>query len=449
MTDIALSLAPRRSALIQGHDTEVDVMVRLMAPEAPGANGPRSPLNLAIVLDRSGSMGGRPLAEAKRCAAFMIDNMTDRDRVALVSFDTFVRIDAASEPATPQHRARLAQKLRGLHAGASTALHAGWLAGAEQAAAHAHPGAVSRVLILTDGQANVGEREPKAISSDCARLAEAGVTTSTYGLGARFDEDLLTAMADGGQGQSYYGETANDLMDPFREEFDLLSALVGRKLRLQFEFAPGVTGEVLNKFDTDSEGRCILPDLAYGGVAWAVARLRVPADLAEPGRSDVHLLTVHAAYDTLTGDRRSCAPAHLRLPRVPPEAFAGLAEDAEVTARAQELRVATLQEEIRVAAYDGDWERVRATVAQAREEAAGNAWVAETLDALQHFVDEQDANALGKEAKAKAWRMRKRLALMGEGLEWLATAEAAKPSYLRRKPRQGQAFDDPGAPKAD
>jgi Ca-activated chloride channel family protein len=113
-------------------------------------------------------------------------------------------------------------------------------------------------------------------------MADAGVGTSTYGLGQGFNEELMTAMARAGRGNAYYGQTAEDLMDPFREEFDLMSALCARRLRLAVAPARGVRVEILNQYRTDAEGRTMLLDLAYGGEAWAVMRLTVPCSVSSP-----------------------------------------------------------------------------------------------------------------------------------------------------------------------
>ena len=79
-----LLLLPRRSALLLGHANTLDVLVRLQAPSSPGTAHERPPLNLAIVIDRSGSMSGQPLKEALRCARFMIDSLGPSDRASLV-----------------------------------------------------------------------------------------------------------------------------------------------------------------------------------------------------------------------------------------------------------------------------------------------------------------------------------------------------------------------------
>ena len=114
----------------------------------------------------------------------------------------------------------------------------------------------------------------------------------------------MTAMARAGQGNAYYGQTAEDLMDPFREEFDLMSALCARGLRLALAPNEGVQVEIVNQYRTDVEGRIMLPDLAYDGEAWALLRLTVPRSTVEMGgEGDVHLLPASLAYTDLEGWR--------------------------------------------------------------------------------------------------------------------------------------------------
>ena len=99
------------------------------------------------------------------------------------------------------------------------------MAGAEQASINQRKADVSRVLLLSDGGANRGLTDPAKIAQACGRMAKAGVSTSTYGLGGGFNEELMSAMAEAGRGNAYYGATAADLKDPFEAEFDLLRAL--------------------------------------------------------------------------------------------------------------------------------------------------------------------------------------------------------------------------------
>lgn len=436
MTIINLTLTPRRAALIDGADTELDVLVSVSAPERLEADAPRMPLNLAIVIDRSGSMAGRPLAEAKLCASYILEHLGPQDRAALVTFESAVTVLAPSTIAEPKEP--LLRAVHSIISGGQTALHEGWLRGAEQAAPYVSQGSIARVLLLTDGKANVGEKDPQVLAADCARLAAAGVSTSTYGLGQNFNEELLGAMADAGGGQAYYGETAEDLMDPFREEFDLLSAMCGRRMRLRIDPAPGVRFTVLNAYRTDPDGNTILPDLAYRAAAWALLRVRVPAALQEAERGGlVHVLSALVEYQDEEGRPQSSPLAHLRLPRISQAAFADLAEDEVAAARALELRSADFLTAAREAAYRGDWDRVHEILGVAMAQAGDNEWVARSIEELKEYASRRDQR-FSKEAYFMSRKQRARLADSQEQGPYSLGQESLKPGYVRRKPRQGK-----------
>jgi Ca-activated chloride channel family protein len=444
---IDLEFVPHRAALLAGQDNTLDVVLRAKAPAAPNTQRDRLPLNLAIVIDRSGSMSGRPLAEAKRCAAMIIDGLSPKDHASVVVYDDRVDVLVASRPVDDKERFRRA--IAEVDSRGYTALHDGWLTGAEQAACKQGGQVLSRVLLLSDGCANKGLCDPGSIARQCAEMVDAGVGTSTYGLGEHFNEELMTAMARAGQGNAYYGQTAEDLMDPFREEFDLMSALCARRLRLALAPAEGVRVEVVNQYRTDAEGRTMLPDLAYGGEAWAVLRLTVPRSLVDKGGAgDVHLLTASLAYSDLDGRREQSQPVHLRLPRLPAPAFAAIAANELVAQRAAELTAAALQEEGRQAAQMGDWGRVEELLRELRALAEGNAWLTASVAQLEAYARRRETQRFSKEAYYKAAKMRSRLAASDEGAEWSQGEELAKRSYLRRKLEQGKRLDDPDRDKS-
>jgi Ca-activated chloride channel family protein len=439
---IDLEFVPHRTALLAGQDNTLDVVLRAKAPAAPRTQREPLPLNLAIVIDRSGSMSGRPLEEAKRCAAMIVDGLSLQDHASVVAYDSVVDVLVTSRPVDDKElfrRAIGAVESRGM-----TALHGGWLTGAEQAATKQNGQPLSRVLLLSDGCANQGITDAGSIARHCGEMADAGVGTSTYGLGQSFNEELMTAMARAGQGNAYYGQTAEDLMDPFREEFDLMSALCARGLRLALAPARDVRVQVLNQYRTDAEGRTMLPDLAYGGEAWAVLRLTVPRSVVETGgMADVHLLTASLAYADLDGRPCQARPVHLRLPRLPAAAFAAVTASELVAQRSAELRAAALQEEGRQAALRGDWIRVEELLGELRALAEGNAWLTASIAQLEAYARRRETQRFSKEAHYKAARMRSRLAASDEGAEWSVGLEEGKRSYLRRKLEQGKRLDDP------
>ncbi len=437
MTAPTLIITARRPALLAGHDNELDVLVRVQAPDAPAELPARNPLHLSLVIDRSGSMSGQPLEEAKRCAEFVLDGLQATDQMSLVVYDSDVE---TLVPAMPLgDRETLRRAIRRIASRGMTNLHGGWLQGAGTLAPHTRDNVTSRVILLSDGCANEGLTEPDQIYVQCADLARAGVSTSTYGLGRSFNEELMIGMARHGQGSSYYGQTADDLMDPFREEFELLNALCARRLRLELAPATGVKAKMLNDYVADGDDAWLLPNLAFGGEAWAVVRLRVPSQLLSDAGPDVALAlcSFSLRYATLDGEPRAIQPMSLALPALPGSAFGAIAEDELVARRSDELEAAYLQTKARSAALRGDWDAVARSLKRAERIAANNPWVAEALNELRELAARKDEVMFAKESAFSSRKMNSRLALRDEvQTPYGAPAPA---SYLRRKSSQGKA----------
>ena len=441
MTPLQLMVTPQRSALLAGHANTLNLLVRVRAPAAPAEQPARQLLNLALVIDRSGSMRGRPLEEAKRCAEFIVDGLGPDDAVSLVTYDDHVRIAVPFRKVGD--RAGLHAAVRAITSGGMTALYDGWYEGAGQAALGVERAGVSRVLLLSDGQANEGLTDPTDIAARCAAMAEEGVTTSTYGLGHDFNEDLMIRMAAAGRGNSYYGQTAEDLMDPFREEFDLLQALCARRLRLVLRAPGGITIEVRNRYARDANGRWQLPDLAYGGEAWAAVRVTVPpTSAAEQTGGETLVLEAALVFDDLDGQSHELAAPALCLPWLRQDAFAAVASDPLVTERLGELDAADLQEEARSAARRGDWDRCDALLARALRDAVDNPWLQGALETLRGYAARRETEAFAKETMYTTQRLRARLADVDETAgRYGHEEESAKASFLRRKREQGKRMD--------
>lgn len=438
MKELELTITPQRAALLAGHDNELNVLVRVRAPAAPDGTAPAKPLNLALVIDRSGSMSGRPLEEACRCAEFIVGSLKPEDAIALVTYDTQVTVDIPHR--LVGDRKGLVEAIRAIVDGGSTALHDGWFAGAREAAQGRERASVSRVLLLSDGQANHGLTEPDEIAAHCAQLAQSGVTTSTYGLGHGFNEDLMLGMARAGLGNSYYGATAEDLMDPFREEFELVRALCARKLRLQLAAPDGVTVQVLNGYAFDPASGWQLPDLAWGGEAWAAVRLRVPAALADAAANgEGFVLEARVTFEDMEGLPLMLAAPALKLPWLPAAAFSAVASDPMVGERLGELRAAELTEKARLAARAGDWRTVDRLLDLATREAVDNPWLQGAVEALKKYAARRESEALSKEAAYQARTMRTRLADASEVAgSYVEGVESEKAAYLRRKMEKGR-----------
>ena len=169
--------------------------------QAPAASVDRSgqpaALNLALVIDASGSMEGAPLAAAKQAAAGVVRQLSERDRVSLVSFDTTVTTHVEAVPVTAEGKTQALAAIAAVESGASTNLSAGWLAGAT-CVAHAmegDPAGQHRVIVLSDGWANDGLTDPGVLARHAAALSQRGLYSSSVGIGDDYSTAQLRAMS--------------------------------------------------------------------------------------------------------------------------------------------------------------------------------------------------------------------------------------------------------------
>ena len=223
--------------------TQRVMALSLRAMRTASAN--RMPLNLALVLDRSGSMSGEKIAYVKQAASHVLDLLGDQDGAVVVTYDDEIALLAPLSPVTPANRAELKRRISAVRPGGSTNLSGGWLTGCEALAHTADAKKISRTLLLTDGLANAGITDPEQISSHAKELFRRGVSTSTFGVGLGFNEHLLEAMSNQGGGNFYYIETPGDIPALFQQEFKELAAVTASQVVVELEVPAGVSLEVL------------------------------------------------------------------------------------------------------------------------------------------------------------------------------------------------------------
>jgi Ca-activated chloride channel homolog len=224
-------------------------LVSLVAPQTVRAQS-REPVNVALVLDRSGSMGGQKIQLARRAVDHALKLLREDDRFSLVVYDERIDVLVESTAATREALKNAHARLAAIDARGSTDLCGGWLAGCEQVARFLTGAGIGRCLLLTDGLANHGVTDHGEIINHARELRLRGVITSTFGVGADFDERLLQQMADAGAGHFYYIERAVQIADLFASELGETLDVVARGVTVTIEMPAAVQAHVLNQFET-------------------------------------------------------------------------------------------------------------------------------------------------------------------------------------------------------
>ncbi len=184
----------------------------------------RTPANIAIVLDKSGSMRGDKLKNAKKAARMAVDLLSENDILSIISYDTTVNVLVPATKVSDRRAIRRAIDRMG--ADGRTALFAGVSKGAAEIKKFLNKDRVNRVILLSDGQANVGPSSPSELGDLGASLSKDGITVTTIGLGTGYNEDLMANLAGFSDGNHAFVKNAADLAKIFKYEFgDVLSVV--------------------------------------------------------------------------------------------------------------------------------------------------------------------------------------------------------------------------------
>lgn len=194
---IQVNYSLSHSLIATNTGTAVDLILNFNGEKTENSS-PRRRLNLSLVIDRSGSMAGQPLQYAIKAAQKLVESLTAQDIISIVIYDD--QADVILAPRLVTDKADICAKLNQIQAGGCTNLSAGWLLGCEQVKSHLNTEYLNRVLLLTDGEANLGITDPQILTKTAQKQAEQGIITTTLGFGTYFNEDLLIAMADAAGG---------------------------------------------------------------------------------------------------------------------------------------------------------------------------------------------------------------------------------------------------------
>ena len=365
-------------------DEVVHVLLELAAPPAEPVE--RAPLDVVVVLDRSGSMSGEPLESVTAATAQLLRLAGPDDRLAVVAFDDEVQLVLPLGHHLPDHAART---VRAIQPGGSTNLSGGWLKGLELLTSAPRPEALRRIIVLTDGHANAGITGADQLVPLIKSGYGHGVTTSCIGFGDGHDEQLLASLADGGMGNDYWCAGPDQAAQVFADEFGGLASVVAQNVSVEITPSDAVAvTAVLNEFpitELEHGVQVALGDAFGGERRKLVARFHLRPVMAA-GPIDVATLTIRWA--ATTGD------VALHTVTVPVVITAGSGDtgpdapdpgaDAEVTEEVLRLTVAKHRREAREAAERGDHDTASKLLAAGADLLATTSAPLSEVDELRH-----------------------------------------------------------------
>jgi hypothetical protein len=238
--DINCGLAPRvSSGVIYG---AVSVRGRPGSPTL-------APLNVSLVLDRSGSMAGDPFRNMLLAAEAFVGQMRDGDRVSVVAFSDGVYEAAPSVVIDGNTRNQVIAGIRSLSDGGGTFFSGGLLAGLAEVFSAFQPWQLNQVILFSDGEPNIGITSAAELARIAERASESGVSVTTIGFGHLHDELLMQSIADASGGNYYYVDTPADMSGIFQREAGAILRSASRATDVEMQLPPGLVLEDVMGYD--------------------------------------------------------------------------------------------------------------------------------------------------------------------------------------------------------
>ena len=377
----------------------------------------RVPLNLSLVLDRSGSMSGEKLAAAREAAIQLVKRLSPDDTVSVVAYDN--RVETVALPATGDEQESLTGQIAAIRPGGMTNLSGGWLQGRDYVAGAVREGGVNRVLLLTDGLANEGITDPAKLTGLCRTAAGSGITTTTIVFGVGYDEQLLSEMADAGSGGAYYIEETDQAIGIFEEELEGLLSISAQNVKVRIEPADTVEApSVLHSYPAHVDGDVLVLEIGdlYAREPRPILAeflLKPPEDGHEDEEVEVAKITVTAHVLTAEG---GVELQEITLPVRLCPVEGGFAEP-EVRRELLLVEAARARREALEARERGDWDGAKLSLRNVMQHlsplADSDSIVAEELSDLEGIEARMSSEAF-READAKYMHYRARHGSRGE-----------------------------------
>jgi Ca-activated chloride channel family protein len=406
-----------QSPIALNHAANVDLIVSFQGSDRKDPSS-RRPLNLSLVLDRSGSMAGQPLRYAISAAQKLVEYLTPEDILSVVIYDDTPEVILPAQPI--QNPSEIKKQIGKIRAGGCTNLSGGWLRGCDLVKANQSPERLNRVLLLTDGLANVGISDDRVLINTAKEKAEQGVFTTTLGFGNYFNEDLLIGMANAGRGNFYFIQSPDDAADVFKIEMESLVSVVAQNLVVTIEPSTGLeVTEILNNYRSQIVGNNL--ELFLGDV-YEIEKKPLALALTIPPQKKVgmiEILSLSYQYQTVVDE--SIQQLHDRIPITievgSPEEASQVQPNLEAIEQTSQLRIAKVKDEAIALADRGDYQQASQKLREMADALKQKALqeffaIAEEISQLEYYAQSLENrgldSAIRKEMRDQSYQTRSR-----------------------------------------
>jgi Ca-activated chloride channel family protein len=406
-----------QSPIALNHAANVDLIVSFQGSDRKDPSS-RRPLNLSLVLDRSGSMAGQPLRYAISAAQKLVEYLTPEDILSVVIYDDTPEVILPAQPI--QNPSEIKKQIGKIRAGGCTNLSGGWLRGCDLVKANQSPERLNRVLLLTDGLANVGISDDRVLINTAKEKAEQGVFTTTLGFGNYFNEDLLIGMANAGRGNFYFIQSPDDAADVFKIEMESLVSVVAQNLVVTIEPSTGLeVTEILNNYRSQIVGNNL--ELFLGDV-YEIEKKPLALALTIPPQKKVgtiEILSLSYQYQTVVDE--SIQQLHDRIPITievgSPEEASQVQPNLEAIEQTSQLRIAKVKDDAIALADRGDYQQASQKLREMADALKQKALqeffaIAEEISQLEYYAQSLENrgldSAIRKEMRDQSYQTRSR-----------------------------------------
>jgi Ca-activated chloride channel family protein len=272
--------------LLAAEAVQRTVMKVALRASAVTTTDERPPVNLVVVLDRSGSMGGDKIERAKEAAMEALHRLGPKDLFSLVLYDH--EVETVVPPQSASNVEWIEGRIRKIQSRGNTALFAGVSQGAAEMRKNLENRKyVPRILLLSDGQANVGPSAPEDLGRLGAALMKEGVAVTTVGVGTDYNEDLMTRLSQNSDGNAYFAANSAELPRIFNAELGGVLKVVARQVVLEITCTSGVKPLRIIGREGRIHGNTVeitLNQLYGGQEKYALIEVEVPAASANEER---------------------------------------------------------------------------------------------------------------------------------------------------------------------